>query len=117
MSRSSLRYRVSTGRSKNLVNANPQKMGSPTDKRWATGRNVKLSLPDHRYDVVQVWTCKERDENGKVVVRWQSVSREKAEAFVKNSSDEPCDCRVPGRRLPDYVCPKCDAQSVAEAKP
>lgn len=83
---STLPYRVTTARGKNQVNANPQRMGAPTDARWATGRNVKLSLPNHRYTVVESWTCKRRDENGKVVVVRQSVTREAAERFMKGEA-------------------------------
>ena len=75
--------RTPHNRSGNAVNPMPVKMGSTKDKRWATGRNVKFSLPDHRYGVVQVWTLKERLEDGTVRVVATHRSLEAAEAWVK----------------------------------
>lgn len=89
-------YRVSHPRAGNAVKPMPQAIGSKTDARWATGRNVKRSLPNHRWDIVQVWTLKERRE-GKVVTVDTHQSRKNAERWVAGGHTFRCagDCAVP----------------------
>lgn len=72
-----------TLRSANCIAANPVGIGSPKDARWATGRNVKRSLPDRRWDAVQVWTLKQRGPDGSVVVVATGRDVKEAERFVK----------------------------------
>lgn len=67
------------------MQTNPQRIGEVSavpGARWATGRNVKLSMPDRRWGVVEVWTLKERSPDGSVRVHATNRSREAAEAFV-----------------------------------
>lgn len=78
-----LPYRVPTLRSANCIEANPQHIGTPKDARWATGRNVKRSLPDRRWDAVEVWTLKQRGPDGSVVVVATGRDVTEAERFVK----------------------------------
>ena len=75
-------YRVRTLRGANMVEAHPQKMGSTSDKRWATGRYVKRSLPDRRWEAVMAWTLKMRMEDGSVRVVAFGRSEEEAAEFV-----------------------------------
>lgn len=77
-----LPYKVPTLRGANLVEAHPQKMGSTSDKRWATGRYVKCSLPDGRWRGVEAWTLKTRMEDGSVRTVAFGRSKEEAEQFV-----------------------------------
>lgn len=70
-------------RGANLIEPHPQRMGTPQDARWATGRNVKRSLPDRRYDGVEVWALKRRAADGTVEVIAQHQSREAATAWVE----------------------------------
>jgi hypothetical protein len=81
MKLSSLPYKVSHMRGSNLIAANPERLQSKGGERWATGRNVKRSLPGRRYDAVEVWTLKYR-EGGKVVVFATHRSREDAVAWT-----------------------------------
>lgn len=83
-----MNYKVGIRRGANAVMAMPESMGSPQDKRWATGRNVKRSLPGRRYDVVQVWTLKERMEDGTVRVAATHRSREAAAEWVNTKAEE-----------------------------
>lgn len=76
-------YRTSSPRSANAINANPQRLESEDGTRWATGRNVKRALPGGRYDGVEVWALKDRDENGKARTVATHRSREAAEAWVR----------------------------------
>jgi hypothetical protein len=76
-------YSVKTTRGQTSVKANHQRIGSASDRRWATGRNVKVALPDHMFGIAEVWTLKERGSDGKVRVVDQNVTREDAEAFVR----------------------------------
>lgn len=81
--------KFSKHRGGNLVQANPKRLGQPSDvpgARWATGRNVKLPLPHRRWGVVEVWALKERGADGKVVTVAEHRSREAAEAFVKGGT-------------------------------
>jgi hypothetical protein len=70
-------------RGPNSLNANPQRIESEDGTRWATGRTVKgeTAVP-HVYVPVDVWTCKARNEQGKVVVVKTHVGRDEALAFV-----------------------------------
>lgn len=79
-------YRVPHARGGNVVVAKPQAIGSKADPRWATGRNVKMSLPDHKYKVVEVWTLKQRGADGKVEVVATNVGRDTAEHFIRTGS-------------------------------
>jgi hypothetical protein len=73
-----------TGRNRgpNVVDPQPQRMDSVDGGRRALGRNVKRSLPEKRYDSVQVWTLKGRDAAGAWVVVRRGVSVEAAEEWV-----------------------------------
>lgn len=53
-------------RSVNQLLPHHQRLESRDGTRWAFGRIVKRSIPDHRFDGVEVWTLKHR-LNGKVV--------------------------------------------------
>jgi len=77
-----LPYRVPHLRGANNIAANPQHIGSPKDARWATGRYVKRSLPNRRYDGVEVWALKARAADGSVTIVATGRSREEAEQFV-----------------------------------
>jgi hypothetical protein len=84
-------WRIGTNRGPNHVNANPQRIGTPKDARWATGRNVKGDRTRGpygvTYEIVEVWTLKRRDlVTGKVLVVEDGRSREYAEAWVKEGS-------------------------------
>lgn len=84
-----MNYKVSTRRGANMVKANPQRIGEPSNvvgARWATGRNVKYSEGWGVYSVTDVWALKERGADGKVRVVAQHRSREAAEAFVKGGT-------------------------------
>jgi uncharacterized protein (DUF1800 family) len=83
--RTPMNYRVSIRRGANMVNANPQRMGTPSKvpgARWATGRNVKCSVGFGRFDIAESWTLKMRMEDGSVRVVAQHLNRETAAAFV-----------------------------------
>lgn len=82
MARSPSNYRVPTRRAASIVRADPKKLGTSKDGRWATGRNVKVAMPEGRFDIVEAWTLKERMPDGSVNVVASGVSREDAEAFV-----------------------------------
>ncbi len=73
---------IGQSRGQNLIDAHPQRMGTPADARWATGRNVKVSLPGGYYEAVEVWTLKHR-VNGTVEVYRIHQSREAAAAWVR----------------------------------
>jgi hypothetical protein len=78
----SYNWRIGHGRGrKNLIEAHPQRLESADGTRWALGRNVKLSLPDHRYDAVEVWTLRHRVD-GKVVTVGIHRGKADAEAWV-----------------------------------
>lgn len=78
-----MNYRVTTRRGGNLVVTNAQQIGSPRDARWATGRNVKQSLPGRRWQPVEVWTLKRRGADGKVEIVARGRGRVDAEHFVR----------------------------------
>jgi len=77
----SFNWRKGQLRSQNAIEAHPQRLVSANGSRWATGRNVKRSLGDGRYDAVEVWTLKVRVD-GKAVTVESHVSREAAEAWI-----------------------------------
>lgn len=81
-----MNYRVSHSRGANAVVANPVAMGTKNDVRWATGKNVKCSLGNGRFAVVVAWTCRTRDENGKVVTVCFGVTEECAKKYVETGS-------------------------------
>ena len=80
----SYNYRIGHGRGrKNLVAAHPQRLESADGQRWACGRNQKRSLGDRRYDSVEVWSLRTRDNNtGKVIEVARSMDRKAAEDWV-----------------------------------
>jgi hypothetical protein len=49
--------------------------------RWVISRNQKRQLGDHRFDVVECWTLKQR-VNGKAVIFAIQQSEEAAREFV-----------------------------------
>jgi hypothetical protein len=49
--------------------------------RWAISRNQKRQLGDHRFDVVECWTLKQR-VHGKAVIFAIQQSEEAAREFV-----------------------------------
>jgi len=69
-------------RGDNLIAANPERLESADKCRWATGRNVKRSLGDGRYDGVQIWTLRDR-HLGKARVVDTYRSREDAVKWVE----------------------------------
>ena len=78
-------WRAGTRRGPNALLAHPQRLESPDGSRWATGRNVKRSLGDHRFDAVEVWALKER-VNGKAVTVSTHRDKAAAEAWVKGET-------------------------------
>ena len=78
-----MNYKVPNSRGPNMIVANPQRMASADGTRWATGRSVKgeSSIPGC-YIPVEVWTLKNRDASGKVVVVDSGVDRATAKAWV-----------------------------------
>jgi len=76
-------YKVSTMRGANFAANVTAAMGTKADARWATGKLVKRSLGFKRFDVVMAWTCKTRDESGKVVTVRVGVTEECAKRFVE----------------------------------
>jgi hypothetical protein len=62
--------KTTTRRGPNAVDAQAEIVIGANVFRRAYGRNVKRGLPDRRFDVVRVWTCKERRGT-----RWVTVAR------------------------------------------
>jgi hypothetical protein len=58
-----------------------RKLVSPDGLKWATSKNMKRSLGDKRFDVVEVWTLKQRID-GKVVAIEVNVSADRAMCHV-----------------------------------
>ena len=81
-----LPYKVTRMRGENAVEASPEKIGSTADERWAVGRYQKCHIGNHRYNIVQCWTLKRRDETGKAVTVDIQRGREEAETWVKTGS-------------------------------
>ncbi len=81
-------YTAKSLRSANVVFADPQKIGTTKDRRWATGRNVKGDSPRGRgyYDIFEVWTLKSRLSNGRILVCDTGATREQAERWVKEGA-------------------------------
>ena len=78
-------WRAGSRRGPNALLAHPQRLESPDGLRWATGRNVKRSLGDHRFDAVEVWALKER-VNGKAVTVETHRDKAAAEAWVNGGT-------------------------------
>ena len=78
--------RTKTSRAKNAVIADPQRLESPDGRKWATGRTVKGESGPGRWDPVEVWTLKCRDQNGKAVTMKTHCTREAAVAWTLNQS-------------------------------
>ena len=60
-----------------------RRLVSPSGTKWATSRNMKRSLGDKRFDVVEVWTLKQRVD-GKIVIVGVNVSEQTAENHIQN---------------------------------
>jgi hypothetical protein len=75
-------WRKGGRRGANMISANPQRIGTPKDARWATGRNVKGEAGGGYYKAVEVWACKTRDESGAVWTVADYCDRAQAEAWV-----------------------------------
>lgn len=75
-------YRTPSLRGANAVLADPKRMESADKTKWACGRNVKAESgrPGY-YDVVRVWTLKERI-NGKAVTVDTHRTEAEAKAWV-----------------------------------
>lgn len=89
MARTSMNHRVSFPRSANSIDANAQRIGTPSTvvgARWATGRYVKRALANHRYDAVEVWTLKMRGADGRIHVVAEHRSRAAAESWVEDGT-------------------------------
>jgi hypothetical protein len=70
-------------RAPNMFRADPQRLTSADGTRWATGRTAKGETATRGVKVpVEIWTLKERDEAGRVVVRDTHCSRARAEAWI-----------------------------------
>lgn len=80
-------YRTPTMRGPNAINANPQRLESPDGTRWATGRSVKRSIGDHRFDAVEVWALKQHGPDGRAVTVSTHRSREDAESWIRGAND------------------------------
>lgn len=75
--------KVSTMRGPNAVAAHPEIRKSDDGKRRAYGRNVKRSLPDHRFDVVRVWTLKKHTVTAGWITLASGVGPELVDKFLK----------------------------------
>ena len=64
----SLAYKVSSPRGPNNINADARTEESTDGLRRISGRNVKRSLGDGRYDSVRVFTLKKKQDSKWVVV-------------------------------------------------
>jgi hypothetical protein len=75
--------KVTHSRSKSSVSqeGSLRKLVSPDGLKWATSKNMKRSLGDKRFDVVEVWTLKQRID-GKVVAIEVNVSADRAMCHV-----------------------------------
>lgn len=73
-----LPYKIPRSRGANSIIADPDRLESKDGKRWATGRNVKVSIGPGRYDSVRVYRLKMRNEQSKVVTIAHDMSREDA---------------------------------------
>jgi hypothetical protein len=78
--------------------------------RWAISANRKRSLPNHRFDIVEVWTLKER-VNGKAVTAEVNQGEEQARKFCGLETPQEKETAVRRRqvdltewkRVPDSV--------------
>lgn len=64
----SYNWRLGTPRGANMIEAHAESESSKDGLRRISGRNVKRSLGDHRFDSVRVFTLKRRINNKWVVV-------------------------------------------------
>lgn len=76
-----MNYTVKLRRTASAVDPQHEILKSTDDTRRAYGRNVKKSIGDHRFDIVRVWTLKER-RNGKWEIVSSNVGRETADKFL-----------------------------------
>lgn len=88
-------YKTPSMRGPNLISqvGAGKRMVSQDGLRWAFSRNAKRSMPDKRFDSVEVWTLKER-VNGKAVTVDTGISEEGAMAFLglrKEPAAPECD--------------------------
>ena len=58
-----------------------RRMQSADGQRWAVSRNQKRALADHKFDVVECWTLKERGADGKAVTVAVQRGEEEAREF------------------------------------
>lgn len=79
-----IKYKVrSAPRSSNVAETyNNKKMVSADGNRSATARNQKCAGPNRTYTIVECWTLRERNENGRMVVVSSQRSEDDARAFV-----------------------------------
>ena len=74
-------YTLCTGRAASAVAYHPSRTVSHDGTRAALGRNAKRSLGDGRYDIVRIWTLKERVDGRWVTLR-SGVGTERAAEFI-----------------------------------
>ena len=80
-------YKTSTLRGASSVSQDGAKkrLVSTDGQRWAISANRKRSLANHRFDVVEVWTLKQRVD-GKAVTIDSNVDEVRAKQFVEEKS-------------------------------
>lgn len=74
-------YTTKTMRGPNSVVADAETLASKDGLRRASGKNVKRALPDRRFDIVRIWTLKER-VNGAWVVKRNYATTAEAQEWV-----------------------------------
>lgn len=79
---SNYNWRKGQARGANLIAANPERLESKDGTRWACGRNVKVSLGNGRYDGVEVWSLRCRDDQGKAIVIAHDMDRAAAQEWT-----------------------------------
>jgi hypothetical protein len=82
-------FKVTTLRSASAVSQEGagKRIQSADGLRWAISRNAKRPLGYGRFDVVEVWTCKERI-NGKAVVLHTKIDEAGAKFFCNRGIAE-----------------------------
>jgi hypothetical protein len=82
-------YKTSSPRSAPVVSQDgaKERIESAFGTRWAISANRKRSLPDHRFDVVKVWTLKARVD-GKIVTVATSVDEDRARRHIESTFDD-----------------------------
>jgi len=80
-----MNYRVSTLRAASCVSQDGAKkrMTSTDGLRWAISKNVKRSLGNRTFDIVEAWDLRER-VNGKAVLRHAGRNEEAAIKWINN---------------------------------